>query len=154
MKKQNIIQIMKFCIVGVMNTIIDYGVFFLALSVLDTDKSVAQIFATAVAMTGSYIVNRHWTFEKKGAGKKRQIAKFIATNLISMSFTIVFLHFFHDVIHLQEMLNSILELSGIDYSLEGDIAVMLCKVAASTISLIINFLGNKFWVFKEDGEKE
>ena len=65
-KKKNLIQIIKFGTIGIMNTAIDYLLFALFFSVCNFDKSIAQVFATAIAMTNSYILNRYFTFGQKG----------------------------------------------------------------------------------------
>lgn len=154
MKSENIKQAVKFATVGVVNTLVDYVIFYVALSVLNVDKSLSQVIATACAMCVSYIANKNWTFEKKGKTTKTQIAKFIITNLVSMCFTILFMNFFHDILAIHEWANSILKFINIPYRLEGDIGVMFCKIAGSLLSLVINFLGNKFWVFKDRTSKE
>ena len=146
MDKESIKQAAKFSLVGVFNTLVDYGVFYIALAFLNFDKSIAQILATAVAMCGSYIINKHWTFKADG-NTKSQIVKFILTNIVSMSCTIVFMSLFHDVLSIHEWANSLLSFVGIEFRLDGDLGVMFCKVAASVLSLMVNFLGNKFWVF-------
>lgn len=146
MDKESIKQAAKFSLVGVFNTLVDYAVFYVMLAFLHLDKSVSQIVATAVAMCGSYIINKNWTF-KAGGKAKSQIAKFILTNVVSMSCTILFMSLFHDILNIHELVNSLLSLVGIKYRLDGDIGVMFCKVSASVLSLVVNFLGNKFWVF-------
>ncbi|MBQ3181185.1 MAG: GtrA family protein [Clostridia bacterium] len=146
MSKESIKQAAKFSLVGVFNTAVDYGVFYVMLAFFNVDKSISQIFATAVAMCGSYIINKYWTFSQKGKSNT-QIVKFILTNIVSMSCTIVFMNIFHDFLHIHEWANSLINIVGISYRLDGDVSVIFCKIVASFLSLVINFLGNKFWVF-------
>ena len=148
MKKDSIRQAIKFGAVGLLNTVVDYIVFYIALVLLNVDKSVSQVFATACAMCVSYIVNKNWTFKEKGRTSKAQVAKFIVTNIVSMSFTIIFMNFFHDVLGIHLWASNILKAVGISYVLDGDMGVMFCKIIASLLSFVINFIGNKFWVFK------
>ncbi len=149
MNKESIMQAAKFSVVGVFNTAVDYIVFYVMLVFLNADKSISQIAATAVAMCGSYIVNKYWTFSQKGKRSNTRIIKFILTNIISMSCTIIFMNIFHDVLHIHEWLNSLISLMGLSYSLNADMGVMLCKILASCLSFVVNFIGNKFWVFSE-----
>ena len=149
MTKESIKQAVKFGTVGIFNTLVDYGVFYIFIALLHVDKSISQVFATAVAMCGSYLINRRWTFGEKGKGQKRQIAKFVATNIVSMLCTIIFMSFFHDVLKLHLVANSLLEAIRAPFVLNEDMAVMLCKILASCLSIVINFIGNKFWVFKK-----
>ena len=148
MKKESIKQALKFGTVGVLNTLVDYIVFYIMLDAIHLDKTVSQIIATAVAMCGSYIINKHWTFGEHAKSKKRQIVKFVITNLIAMSCTIMFMSFFHDVLHIHNWANGILKSVGVGFRLEGNLGVMFCKIVASVVSMAVNFVGNKFWVFK------
>lgn len=149
MNKESIKQAAKFSVVGIFNTAVDYIAFYIMLAFLNADKSVSQIVATAVAMCGSYIINKYWTFSQKGKRSNTRIIKFILTNIISMSCTIIFMNIFHDVLHIDEWANSLISLTGSSYILDADMGVMLCKIIASCLSFVINFVGNKFWVFNE-----
>lgn len=152
MNRESIKQVVKFSLVGVFNTAVDYGVFYIALAFLNFDKSIAQILATAVAMCGSYIINKYWTFSSRERDAS-QIFKFIATNIVSMTCTIIFMNLFYDLLGIHEWANYLMAFVGIGFRLKNDIAVMFCKIAASALSLVINFLGNKFWVFRKKSPK-
>ena len=147
MTKESIKQALKFGTVGVFNTLVDYGVFYVFIAFLHTDKSIAQVFATAIAMCGSYFINKRWTFGEKGKGQKRQIVKFVITNIVSMLSTIVFMSLLHDAMKIHLLANSVLTGMSVPFVLSDDMGVMLCKIIASVLSMVINFLGNKFWVF-------
>lgn len=153
MNKEGIKQAVKFSLVGIFNTVVDYSVFYVALALLNLDKSIAQIIATAVAMCGSYIINKHWTFKADGSSKT-QILKFVLTNVVSMSCTIIFMSVFYDYFKIHEWANWLLAVLKTGYKLNQDLSVMLCKMAASVLSLVINFLGNKFWVFNKKEDKK
>ena len=144
--KKNLIQIIKFGAIGVMNTAIDYLLFALFFGLCNFDKSIAQVFATAIAMTNSYILNRYFTFGKKGSVKLNEMWKFIVVNLVSMTVTILLLNLFYDIMHLERLANYILS-SFTDFTLSKDMAVLFCKLVATPFSLAVNFLGNRLWVF-------
>lgn len=147
--KKNIKQAVRFCIVGLFNTIVDYGIFYILISIAGLHKSIAQVFSTAVAMCGSYLINRYWTFGKSGHGNAIEITKFVIINIVSMLTVMVFTHLFYDILHIENVANSALVILNINLYIQGDGAVMLCKAAASLFSIIVNFLGNKLWVFKD-----
>ena len=149
MSKESIKQAAKFSVVGVFNTAVDYIVFYVMLAFFNADKNISQIFATAVAMCGSYIINKYWTFSQKAKKSNTRIIKFILTNIISMSCTIIFMNIFHDVWHIDEWANLLISFTGLSYRLDADMGVMICKILASCLSFVINFIGNKFWVFNE-----
>ena len=152
-KKKDLIQIIKFGAIGIMNTAIDYLLFALFFSICSLDKSISQVFATAIAMTNSYILNRYFTFEKKGSVKMDEMWKFIVVNLISMSVTIGLLYLFYDVCHIERIANSILSWISIPFNISGDLAVLFCKLVATPFSLAVNFLGNRLWVFSSKKSK-
>lgn len=146
-KKKNLMQVIKFGAICIMNTAIDYLLFALFFSICGLNKGIAQVFATAIAMTNSYILNRYFTFGKKGAVKVDEMWKFIIVNLISMSVTIGLLYLFYDILHIETVANSILSGISIPLVLSGDLAVLFCKLVATPFSLAVNFLGNRLWVF-------
>lgn len=145
--KKDLIQVIKFGAIGIMNTAIDYLLFALFFSICNIDKSISQVFATAIAMTNSYILNRYFTFQKKGTVKVSEMWKFIIVNLISMSVTIMLLYLFYDIWHIEAIANFLLAKLSIPIALTGDTAVLFCKLAATPFSLTVNFLGNRLWVF-------
>ncbi len=147
MKKNDLLQVLKFGLVGVCNTLLDYGLFYVFLSLCRLDKNVAQVLATALAMVNSYLVNRYWTFEKSGAVQGGEIVRFILVNLLSLLTTLLCLNLFYDVLALHEVANGLLSVLGIAFALSGNMAVMFCKVLAMPFSLAVNFLGNRLWVF-------
>ena len=147
--KKNIIEIIKFGFIGILNTVLDWFLFWAFLSLLGLDKNVAQILATALAMTNSYFLNRYWTFKKTGAVKVSEMGKFIIVNLVSLGVNLLCLNLFCDVFKLQNIANEFLYAVKINYELTGDMAVMFCKLCAVPFSLAVNFLGNKLWVFRK-----
>ncbi|MBQ3553633.1 MAG: GtrA family protein [Clostridia bacterium] len=153
--KESVWQAVRFGLVGLLNTAVDYVVFYLLLTLVDLDKSIAQVFATLVAMANSYVWNRYFTFRKTGSVRVREIGRFIVVNLISMSITILGMNLLYEL-HIEQPVNALLAFCGASYRFYGDAAVMLAKVLAMPVSLAVNFLGNRLWVFgknkKESGE--
>ena len=147
-KGNSIRQMIRFAAVGCANTAVDYIVFYLMISFVHMHKSFAQVIATGVAMCGSFLLNRRWTFEQTGRGGIREIIKFICVNIVAMLTAIAFTHLFYDILHIERAVNAALSAVGISYLLQGTSAVMLAKIAASVFSVLVNFFGNKFWVFR------
>ncbi len=147
-KRKGIVQVIKFGCVGAFNTVVDYSVFYLFLSLFSVHKSIAQVIASGVAMVGSYVLNRHWTFEKHGAGTAKELAKFITVNILSMVTVILVMHLTYDFWHIENYANWALSHLHIHFVLSGNKAIMFCKFCSSVFSVVVNFLGNKFWVFR------
>ena len=75
-------EIAKFGAVGLVNTVLDYAVLNLLLSMGPLKAKVAS---TVVATTASYFMNRHWTFKSRDrAGLRREYVMFFALNLVGM----------------------------------------------------------------------
>jgi len=151
MNQKNVWQMMKFAAVGVLNTALDYGLFYLFFALCSWDKNPAQIVATALAMTNSYLLNRYWTFGKSGHVQSVEIGKFIFVNILALLTTLLCLYVFYDLLHVHTLCSRLLACLGAGLTLSDNMGVMLAKVLAAPFSLAVNFLGNKFWVFKVQG---
>lgn len=145
-------QLIRFAVVGCANTLVDYAVFYSLISFAHMHKSIAQVFATGIAMCGSFLLNRRWTFGKTGRGKTSEIVKFVCVNMAAMLTAIAFTHLFYDILHVEQAGNQVLAAMRIPYTLQGTSAVMFAKIIASAFSVTVNFLGNKFWVFRSRKE--
>jgi putative flippase GtrA len=87
-----LLKALSFAAVGVINTIVDAGVFFLALWVLVGSPSragtgtlvVANVFSWSVAITGSYAMNSFVTFAKESGRQLRlkSYATFLAGGIV------------------------------------------------------------------------
>ncbi len=76
-------EVAKFGAVGLVNTILDYAVLNLLLSIGPLKAKVAS---TIVATTASYVMNRQWTFNNRDrAGVRREYVLFFALNLAGLA---------------------------------------------------------------------
>lgn len=131
-------QIGKFASVGVLNTLIDFGVLnFLSLSFQVFDGSLVALFniiGFTLANINSYFWNKFWTF---GSYKKKstiEFARFFAISIIGISINTAIVYL---------MTTYVSTLGEFNASQWENVA----KAVATLISLIWNFLGYKFIVF-------
>ena len=76
-------EVARFCAVGLVNTVLDYAVLNLLLSIGPLKAKVAS---TVVATTASYVMNRQWTFQKRDrGGLRREYVLFFALNLAGLA---------------------------------------------------------------------
>jgi putative flippase GtrA len=76
-------EVAKFGAVGLVNTVLDYAVLNLLLSIGPLKAKVAS---TVVATTASYIMNRQWTYSQRDrAGVRRESVLFFALNLAGLA---------------------------------------------------------------------
>jgi putative flippase GtrA len=118
-------ELIKFALVGLLNTGVDVVIFFL-LTRAGTPYVLAQVASYSCGATNSYLLNKVWTFRSCGLSYA-EIIRFITINLISLGISVVVLGLLRD--------GAGLELAA-------------AKGGATAIALGANFLGNKLWVFR------
>ena len=120
------IHYLKFCIVGGLNTAIDFFVFSF-LSYLGVYYIVAQCVSYGCGVLNSYLLNRTWTFQQQGKRGKYEFLKFTALNVFTLIVTSFLLTLFHSKFNMP-----------LPYS----------KILVTVISVGLNYIGTRFWVFK------
>lgn len=71
----------RFAVVGIANTVIDFGVLFL-LSILGLPEIPANIASTSSALCFSFFANKKYTFKSSGTNVARELTLFIIVSLI------------------------------------------------------------------------
>lgn len=128
--RRDLWQFGKFTLVGIMNTVIDFGIFMLLHGYLHLVYTLSQVISYSCGMTNSYLFNKFWTFESRKKIHFWEVAKFVVVNLVSLGVALAIL-----------------------YVVRGERAwgAAESKALATLGSLFVNFLGNRFWVFREKG---
>lgn len=123
-------QAVKFGLVGVVNTLIDTGVFTLLMLVpfFKAHYVIAQAIGYCAGIANSLIMNKRWTFSQREPMSKKQLALFLAVNLAAFGVSTAVL------VLTQERLG---------------LGRLLGKVIAVVCSLGVNFVGNKLLVFNK-----
>jgi putative flippase GtrA len=117
----------SFAVVGVVNTLIDLGVFLTAYNVLKLPLIPANVLAWAVAVTGSYVMNSFITFAAESGRQLRWRAYgvFVASGVVGVvanTATLVIASYW--------------------------IPVLAAKFAAIALSFVVNFSLSHFVVFR------
>jgi putative flippase GtrA len=133
-------QIAKFGLVGVLNTLVDFGV--LNLLIYLTGVSVGLSFSIfksisfVVAVVNSYFWNKLWTFQgSSSSGVSREFAQFFVVSVIAFALNVGLASLLVNVIGPQ---------GGLSEKLWANAAAL----AGTIVSFTWNFLGYKFIVFK------
>ncbi|WP_420539678.1 GtrA family protein [Paenibacillus polymyxa] len=129
-----LLPMIRFGIVGLVNTGVDYIIFML-LAWTGVPVVVAQIISYSCGTANSYILNSKWTFSKQQANNtnKGQLLKFIVINLIVLGITSLLLQVLHT---------------------ETELPLALGKLIATAAGMIINYIGSRYWVFGSPPRKE
>lgn len=130
------LQIAKFGAVGAFNTFLDWGVFniLIALSGI-ADGYLPSVFAGVgfiIANIGSYFWNKHWTF----SSQKGTILQFFLISLIGFLVKVSAVFFLIEIIKNPS-------------SISNEQWANIANALGTIFSMIWNFAGYKFWVFKK-----
>ena len=126
-------KFIKFVVTGFINTGVDWFAFAVLREVIKIYAPAAQAAAQGTAVCGSYIINKNWTFkdnknnDKNKKYSKTEILKFFAVQGTSLVLGYLGMFVMHEGLGLNEY---------------------LCKVIIIPITVIINYFGNKLFVFK------
>ncbi|MVO98665.1 GtrA family protein [Paenibacillus lutrae] len=122
-----LIRLIRFGIVGVSNTLVDWAVFWLLLSGLEMHYVAAQTFAYLCGTLNSFLWNRRWTFASKGPFKTAEAVKFFLVNGICLASSYALLFVCMDVF---------------------DWNTLFSKLVVTILLLMVNYAASRLWVFK------
>lgn len=132
-------QKIRFGIVGVANTALDFALLFLLVA-FGLDKIPANYISTGISFIFSFFVNKSFTFKSKGGNVKKQFAYFIIITIIGL------------------WVIQPLVITGVSFLLAGTgwasgIILFAAKIVATVASLIWNYLFYSRLVFKKVEDK-
>lgn len=118
----------KFLLVGGSSTLIDF-IIYLLLS-MRLDITISKILSMIIASFFSYMVNKKWTFVYDGKTNVALIFKYIFSQLVNISVNTLVNTFMYNWLELK----------------------IVAFVIATGVAMIVNYLLQKFLVFKRSGE--
>ena len=82
-----VLKAMSFASIGVVNTLVDLGLFLLALKYLTSSLVVANVLAWTVAVSGSYVMNSFITFAAESGRQltPRTYVTFVASQVLGLA---------------------------------------------------------------------
>lgn len=135
-QNQNVIQFIKFGIVGVSGTILDFSVYNLCLIVFSWSAYIATASGFSFGLINNYIWNKLWTFKSKSVNlthASKELVKFTVVALVGMGINLGVMAI---IINYTNLGNSIFGLNI------AKVLIVLCVG-------LWNFIGAKKWVFSE-----
>jgi putative flippase GtrA len=117
-------QICKFCGVGIINTIVGYGVYFILVNYIF--YLIALLIAHIIGVINSFLWNKYWTFQSK----RFTLIEFIKFNLV---YALVF------IINAIALFVCVNELS---------FDPKISQLVLLPVITLVSFFGQKFWTFK------
>lgn len=128
-----IVRLIRFTLIGGVNTAVDYGVFFLLHTLLSVGSLISQVISFSSGVICSYFLNRRFTFKAQGKMTTSEIIKFIILNLIAMGSSVLVVWVFETYFN---------------------ISPYIAKLASMLVSFTINYIGNRFFIFKSEVDKQ
>jgi putative flippase GtrA len=121
-----IVQIGSYGVVGVINTSVDVGIFWLLTAQLGLAPLIANVLSFCSGALSSFTLNRHWTFRSRHALDRSglRVARFAVMTLIVLAASTMFL-----ALMLRFM------------------APMPAKLMSVAMSFLLGFLLQRYWVF-------
>lgn len=126
--KPNIIQFLKFCIVGAIGTVLNIAVMYSLTEFFNIFYMVSALFSFVASVTNNFVLNKIWTFNEKI--KERifsKYTKFFTISIFALIVNLIFLYGF------------------VEYF---KIWYIFAQVLAIGVALFVNFFGNKKWTFR------
>lgn len=126
-------RFVKFGIVGVSGTLIDFSITWLCRDILGLPDLIANAIGFVVAATTNYILNRIWTWHSTEKNVGVEYLKFFAVSVIGLLLNTLILFL----------------LKGFDLFDNPDLNFWSAKVGATLIVMLWNFFANNFFTFKK-----
>lgn len=127
-RKKSYRQVVKFGLVGALNTGVDLGFYLIFNRLLHIYYLTSKVLSFAIAASNSYILNKTWTFRNKDKNYAKQFLQFLVVSSVGLALNATMMYLLVSIVHLSDMISFFL--------------------AVLTV-MTWNFFANKYWTFKE-----
>jgi putative flippase GtrA len=131
-------QAARFIVVGLINTLVDMGAFYLLSLIPGMPHTLAKGISYVLGICNSFVWNKYWTFNAGGSAQgKREFAVFFLVNLPPLAVNIV-----------------VFTVLGIWLD-SGSVATRMLKAFVAAIGAVVwNFLGSRYFAFRHTAVKD
>lgn len=143
-------QITKFFIIGVSAVLVDFIIYYMMSDLMGINTDVSKAFGFMIGTVYTYFLNKRWTWKYTERSNKGMVLKFGVVYAVSFIFNILINKY--GLKWIPDFLIN-LELNFADgnkmpvFAIKGD--KFLAFFFATVVSAVINFIGQKFLVFKQ-----
>jgi putative flippase GtrA len=146
------VRFAKFCVVGTIGTVIDFGLLNLCYNVLGWSQVLSNVISTSAATVNNYTWSRFWVYpETKNQQGGKKFIQFVIVSVIAI---------FLNTLILKTTDAWLLGANGLMAGLIAPIAAWIgmehsvfssnmAKVIATGIVLFWNFFANRMWTFSD-----
>ncbi len=138
-KDNRYLQFVKYCMVGVLNTLVTFGVIYICKSFLGLNLYVCNALGYIAGLINSFVCNKQWVFHSSG-GYRREALVFVLGFLLCYGVQLLTVW----------LINSS-PLGPTVYNLTPRIAISgygIATLAGNIVYTIANFIYNKFVTFR------
>lgn len=133
--KKLIEQILKFGVVGIFATVIDFGVLYVLSQPLGMDPVISAGISFCVSLVFNYVASMRYVFtHREDMSRSREFVIFLVLSLISLA------------------INEAIMAAGVAVLGSSALAVMGTKVLATAIVMVWNFVSRKKWLDAGDAQ--
>ena len=143
-------QLIKFGLVGVLNTLVDFLVF-QTLNLLLGWVYAAQVAGFTCGVINSYFWNSSWTFKEERTRTLREMSLFLVVNLVSLGVSLGVIWLCREVFGVTNAWAAQWMPRFLSGLVTGD---TVAKLIATFFSIIVNFAGNRLFVFNGRAKRE
>lgn len=133
--KKLIEQILKFGVVGIIATVIDFGVLYVLSQPLGMDPVISAGISFCVSLVFNYVASMRYVFtHREDMSRSREFVIFLVLSLIGLA------------------INEAVMAAGVAVLGNSALAVMGTKVLATAIVMVWNFVSRKKWLDAGDAQ--
>ena len=133
--KKLIEQILKFGVVGIIATVIDFGVLYVLSQPLGMNPVISAGISFCVSLVFNYVASMRYVFtHREDMSRSREFVIFLVLSLIGLA------------------INEAIMAAGVAFLGSSALAVMGTKVLATAIVMVWNFVSRKKWLDAGDAQ--
>ncbi|MDD6237520.1 MAG: GtrA family protein [Clostridiales bacterium] len=139
--KKILAEIVRFGIIGVLATLLDWGIFYVLTNFLGVYYVVSSVIGFCVSVVFNYLLSRVWVFHvTQKQNLVREFVLFMITSIIGLGINTLVLWLCVEWLFVQMTFLSVIP---------DDILELIGKAAATFVVMVWNYLIRKFLVFKK-----
>jgi putative flippase GtrA len=149
--RKELVRFLKFCVVGVSGTAIDFGLLNLLVRIAGLPELVANTCSFSTAVVNNFIWNRLWVYpETRGEPFRKQFVQFVVVNVAGWALNTGILYAGHNWLLGEAGLlaTPTAALSALIGVTHFSLALNGAKVIATGVVLFWNFFINRLWTFR------
>ena len=151
-KRIELVRFLKFCVVGIIGTVFDFGLFNLCHNVFGLHEVLSNTISITAAIVNNYTWSRYWVYpETRDQQGGRKFAQFVVVSVIAWALNTGILwgseHWlFGEAGLFAGIVSSLAQAIGAEH---GVLSSNVAKVLATGIVLFWNFFANRLWTFSD-----